>query len=784
MTLSVGTKLGPYEVLAPLGAGGMGEVYRARDGRLEREVAIKVLPEHLAQDRQALARFERETKAVAALSHPGILAIYDVGTEQGVVYAVMELLEGETLRARMGRSTMPWRKVVEIGVATADGLAAAHSKGIVHRDLKPENIFLTSDGRVKILDFGLARWKPRVAGGNSQTPTETDAGTVMGTVGYMSPEQVRGMGAEAPSDIFSLGCVLYEMATGERAFARGTAIETLSAILNEDPPALSDSGKGVPPDLGGIIHHCLEKNTEQRFQSARDLAFALRAASGSGGSSVAAAPARGRKRLGRWAWAGAAVVLLAGTGFFMWRITSGRAIDSLAVLPFVNVGGDPSLEYLSDGITENLINSLSQLQRLRVVPRGRAFRYKGRETDAERAGRELNVRAVLTGRVAQRGDNLNIQTELVDLATDSQLWGRQYDRKLSEIIPVQEEIAKEVSEKLRLRPMGEEQRRLTRRYTENPEAHQLYLKGRYLWNRRTGDALRQAAEYFRQSIDKDPTYALAWAGLTDCYVLSSFYSGLPPKEAASKAKESARRALALDDTLAEPHAALAYVKTFYDWDWPGAEREFTRAIELNPNYATAHHWYGLYLDAVGRPDEGIAEVRRAQEADPLSLTISTTAGAAFFMARRYDQAVEQLHKTLEMDPNFPGAHLWLGLVHEQMGRGEEAIAELQKAASLSGGEPAELGLRGHAYASAGRRAEAQRVLAELNGLSKRSYVPPFDIALVYAGLGEKRQSLEWLERAYEDHSFRLTWIKVWPQLDSLRGESRFHDLLRRMNLVQ
>jgi tetratricopeptide (TPR) repeat protein len=386
--------------------------------------------------------------------------------------------------------------------------------------------------------------------------------------------------------------------------------------------------------------------------------------------------------------------------------------------------------------------------------------------------------------VVQRGDSLNIQTELVDVAADSQLWGQQYNRKLSEIVPVQEQIAKDVSEKLRLHPTGEEQRRLTRRYTENPESHQLYLKGRYLWNRRTGDALRRAVEYFQQAIDKDPSYALAWAGLTDCYVLYSFYGVLPPREAAPKAKESARRTLALDDTLAEPHAALAYVKTFYDWDWPGAEREFTRAIELNPNYATSYHWYGLYLGAVGRPDEGIAEVRRAQEADPLSLNISVTAAVAFYNARRYDQAVEQLHKALEMDPNFPGTHLWLGLVYEQLARGDAAVAELQKAVSLAGGEPAELGLRGHAYASAGRRAEAQRVLAELNGLSKRSYVPPFDIALVYAGLGEKRQSLEWLERAYEDHSFRLTWIKVWPQLDSLRGESRFHDLLRRMNLVQ
>src|SRR5712692_7221079 len=483
MPLTVGAKLSPYEILAPLGAGGMGEVYRARDTRLDRDVAIKVLPEHLAKDPQALARFEREAKAVAALSHPNILALYDVGSHQGVSYAVTELLEGETLRARLAQSAVPWRKAVEIGTAVAEGLAAAHSKGLIHRDLKPENIFLTSDGRVKILDFGLARWKPKPsATTDAAAPTETEAGTVMGTVGYMSPEQIRGTAADAPSDIFSLGCVLYEMVTGQRAFARPTAPEALTAILNEEPPNLADSGKEIPPDLQGIIHHCLEKHVEQRFQSARDLAFALRAAGGASGAGVLASPRARRKRLPRWVLAGAAVVLLAGGSFFVWRATGGRAIDSLAVLPFVNVGGDPNTEYLSDGITENLINSFSQLPKLRVVPRNRVFRYKGREADTEKIGRELNVRAVLTGRVVQRGDSLNIQTELVDVAADSQLWGHQYNRKFSEIIPVQEEIAKEVSEKLRLRPTGEEQKRLTKRYTESPEAHQLYLKGRYLWN--------------------------------------------------------------------------------------------------------------------------------------------------------------------------------------------------------------------------------------------------------------------------------------------------------------
>jgi len=782
MALFPGTRLGPYEILAPLGAGGMGEVYRARDTRLDRDVAIKVLPEHPAKDPQALARFEREAKAVAALSHPNILALYDVGDHQGVSYAVTELLEGETLRARLAQSAIPWRKAVELGTAVAGGLAAAHSKGIIHRDLKPENIFLTSDGRVKILDFGLARWKPKPSAPADAAATgETEAGTVMGTLGYMSPEQIRGIAADARSDIFSLGCVLYEMVTGQRAFARPTAPETMAAILNEDTPHLADSGKEIPPDLQGIIHHCLEKNAEQRFQSARDLAFALRAAGGSGGAGVSALPRNGRKPLNHWIWAGVAIVLLAGGSFFVWRATSGKAIDSLAVLPFVNVGADPNTEYLSDGITENLINSLSQIPKLRVVPRGRVFRYKGRETDTEKIGRELNVRAVLTGRVVQRGDSLNIQTELVDVAADSQLWGQQYNRKFSEIIPVQEEIAKEVSEKLHLRPTGEEQKRLTKRYTENPEAHQLYLKGRYYWSRRTGETLKRAAEYFQQAIDKDPGYALAWAGLADCYAVYGALEVLSPVEAGPRAKEAANRALELDETLAAPHAALGFAKTVYDWDWSGGEREFKRAIELNPTYATAHQWYSVDLTVTGRLDEAIAEMKRAQEADPLSLMESAVAGRTFYFARRYDQAIEQLLKTIEMDPKFLRAHWWLAVAYEQVGRHEEAIAECEKALSLFR-EPGLLGALAWAYAVSGKRAEAQKLVVELKELSKRRYVDPFDVALVYVGLGDKAQEFEWLEKAYEDHSFNLTWIKVDPRLDSLRGEPRFQDLLRRMGL--
>ena len=779
MPLAAGTKLGPYEILAPIGAGGMGEIYRAKDARLEREVAIKVLPEHLAKDTGALTRFEREAKAVAALSHPNILALFDVGSEQGISFAVTELLEGETLRSRLAMR-LPWSEAVQIGVAIADGLAAAHSKGIIHRDLKPENIFLTSDGRVKILDFGLARMKSAPASSDETAPlSETREGTVMGTVGYMAPEQVRGERVDAPGDIFSLGCILYEMSSGQRAFSRETAAQTMAAILETQPPDLPGSGRQIPAELTRVVIHCLEKHPRQRFQSAQDLAFALRAISGSGSSS---STREGRRRVPRLAWvAGGLAVLLAAAAVY-WNYGTTRPIASLAVLPFANVGANPDTEYLSDGITENLINSLSQLPNLRVVPRSLAFANKGKEVDPRKVGRDLNVGAVLMGRVVQRGDSLNIQAELVDVENVSQLWGQQYNRKLSDIIVIQEEISKAVAQRLGLRPSGEDEKRLTRRYTQNPEAHQLYLRGRYLWNRRTAQTLRRAAEYFQQAIEKDPGYALAWAGLADAYNVYSFYRMSSPKDSATKAREAARKALELDDTLAEAHASIAYGLR-QEWDWVGAEREFQRAIALNPDYPTAHMWYGTTLSALGRQEESMRELRRAQETDPLSLIINAEIGRQFYFARQYDQAIEHFRKTIdEMDPNFGVAHYYLGLALEERGRYQEAIEEFQKWFDLSAGDPAAIAALAHAYGASGNKSEAQKRIAQLHALSKSRYVAPVDLAVAYIGLGDKDRSMEWLEKAYEDRSAWLIWIKVDPRFDVLHADPRFRDLLRRMGL--
>jgi serine/threonine-protein kinase len=754
--------------VAALGAGGMGEVYRARDTRLGREVAVKVLPELFANDPNRRARFEREAQVVAALSHPNLLALHDYGTHGAVTYAVMELLEGETLRSRLAKGPLAWRKAIEIGVAIAEGLAAAHAKGIIHRDLKPDNLFLTADGRVKVLDFGLALIQP-VA--DSQAPTgpyvsaQTDPGTRMGTVGYMAPEQVRGQVAGVRSDIFALGCVLYEMVTGRRAFARETAAETMTAILHEDPPELTES-QNIPPEVERHIRHCLEKNPEERFQSARDLAFAFRAilsglglAAESGPLKPGKRPAPRRRR---------------------------RGIHSLAVLPLVNATLDPQAEYLSDGITESIIHTLSRLPKLRVLARSTVFRYKGLHVDPQAVGGELGVQAIVTGRVASLGDKLTIGVEFVDVADGSLLWGKQYKRRLSDILAVEEEISTDITENLRLKLTGDEKKRLTKQYTKNTEAYQLYLKGRFYWNKRTEAAFVKGIEYFEQAIKRDPDYALAYTGLADSYLLlgSAAFELLPPKETMPRAKRAATKALKIDDSLAEAHTTWAQVTRLYDWKWFEAEREFKRALELNPNYATAHHWYALHLINLGRLPVALAEMRHAQAFDPLSLAISTDVGWCLYFARQYDEAIEEYRKALEMDPNFSWAHFLLGLAYVQKARFTAAIEQFQRAISLTEGSTKVLGALGHAYAMAAERAKALQLLDQLKELSQQKYVSSYEMALVHVGLGEKDRALEWLQQAYRERAGHLVYLKVDPNLDPLRDHPSFSNLLQRMKFPE
>ncbi|HEX7831048.1 MAG TPA: protein kinase, partial [Thermoanaerobaculia bacterium] len=673
MSLSPGTKLGPYEIVTPIGSGGMGDVYRARDTRLDRDVAVKVLPDRIAKDAEARMRFEREAKAVAALSHSNILAIHDYGSYEGSAYSVTELLEGQTLRHRITEGPLPWRKAVEIGAAIADGLAAAHAKGIIHRDLKPENIFLTGDGRVKILDFGIAQLitepredeiDPALA---VTAPMKTDPHAVVGTAGYMAPEQLRGEKVDATTDIFSLGALLYEMVTGKAAFIRGTVIDSLSAILSDTPDVFAVSDRMIPYELARVIQRCLEKNRTERFQSARDLSFALRAI-GTSGSITFEAPAERKRR--RVIIGVVATLIAVGVAITMLFLGSTQRIGSsvrsiarkattqprsLAILPFVNATGDANAEYLSDGITETLINTLAQVPGLRVMSRTSVFHYKDRPANPVSVGHELRVSAVVVGRVEQMGDRIVVSAELIDTSDNSLLWGNRYQAPRADLFSVQQSIASEIARMLRLKLSGRDQQLLAKRHTTDPRAYELYLKGRFQWNKRDAAGLYKAIEYFNQAIEIDPQYALAYAGLADCYNLLDIWAGLPTGETFPRAKQAAQKALSIDDELAEAHTSLAYAIHTYEWDWPAAEREYKRAIALNPNYATARQWYAEFLTANGRFDEADAQGKKALELDPMSPIINAVVAFNLTMARRYDAAIEQGIRTTQLFPNFmPG----------------------------------------------------------------------------------------------------------------------------------
>jgi serine/threonine-protein kinase len=768
MPLAPGTRLGAYEVLSPLGAGGMGEVYRAKQLSLGREVAIKVLPEHLARDADARARLEREASAIAALSHPNILAIHDFASDGGISFAVMELLAGATLRSRLS-APIPWRKAVELGIEIADGLAAAHVHGIVHRDLKPENIFITDSGHAKILDFGLARSRPPgLESDPNLSPTLTAPGTLVGTIAYMPPEQLRGHDVGPTSDIFSFGCVLYEMVAGQRAFAGTTAADTISAILNEDPGDVSGRQLAIPLALLEVIRHCLEKSVSERFQSARDLAFALRTIARYGAATIA--PQRSLVRT--WGLAAGVSVLLLGSSALL-VVSRSDQPRSLAVLPFAAAPQDPETRFLGDRITESLIKRLSRTPGLKVKSRTSVERFRGADADPGAAGAALAVEAVLAGRVHRDSERLTISAELLDARDGSHMWGEQYTRKTEDLLAVQEEIFRGVLQKLRLSFRGDEQREL--------EAHRLYMEGRDYWSTRTQAGLRKSIGLFEQAIARQPDFALAHAGLADSHNMLAAYGAVAPREAFPKARSAAEQALRLDDSIAQAHAALAYTRHRFDWDWPGAELEFHRSIDIG-GYGPARQWHSNYLASQGRLQEAVAEARRGQELDPLSLIVTSHLGFIYYFSRRYDESIEQSRKTLRTDPDFYPGHRYLGMAYEQKGRNAEAIDAFQKAVTLSGGSVLMKAHLAHAMAVTGRAGEARQILDELKGVALKGYLPPYYFALIHTGLNDPEQAFRWLDNAVEDRSDWCVFLGVDPRFDRLRSHARFKGILKRIGL--
>jgi serine/threonine-protein kinase len=812
----------------------MGEVYLAFDTELDRTVAIKILPEAFASNHQRLQRFVQEAKAASALNHPHILTIYEIGTAGSRRFIATEFIDGDTLRERIRNGSLSLNETLDIAMQAAGALAAAHKAGIIHRDIKPENIMVRRDGYIKLLDFGLA--KPTgLADSTADTnaPTKpmvnTDAGFVMGTASYMSPEQAKGTTVDTRTDLWSLGVVLYEMISGQQPFAGESATETISLILQKEPVPLTRYTKEAPAELERIVAKALTKNRDERYQTGKDLQVDLRnlrrkldvdaeidrtappelrsatptsldgssppTASGealpTAKTSVEHAPSSAEYIVSgikqhKLAAAVAVIALVLGafglTGYL--RARNEVAIESIAVLPFQNRSTEADTEYLSDGLAESLIYRLSQLPNLKVSPTSSVFRYKGKEIDPVKVGQELGVTAVLSGRIVQRGENLTISAELVDVRYNKLLWGEQYDRKMSDLLATQREIAREIVDKLRLKVSGEP-KALARNYTESNEAYQFYLKGRFYWNKRNDAGFKKALEYFQQAIDKDPNFALAYSGLADTYnLLGGPEAGgdLPPNEMLPKAKAAALKALEIDETLAEPHVSLAHPKYYYDRDWAGAEREYKRAIELNPNYAQAHFWYAIYLSIMQRQSEALAEIRRAQDLDPLSLPITVWHARILAYSGQTDQAIEMLKRTLEMDRNFILTHQRLGQLYEEKGMHDEAITEYKEVLRLTEGKPLGIAALARVYAAMGKRDEAQKNLDELLQLSKQRFVSPTSIAIVYIALGNKDQAFAWLEKGNEVRDLNILRLKLDQGFRPLRSDPRFDDLVRRIGI--
>ena len=833
MTVVAGTRFDRYEIISPLGSGGMGQVYLARDSRLERKVALKLLLDERTKDDQRLLRFEQEAKAASALNHPNIITIYEIGDNGSTHFIATEFIEGLTLRKILAEGKMPVVAALDVAIQVASALSAAHEAGIIHRDIKPENVMLRRDGIVKVLDFGLAKLVEAGSGSGEWTagsgdshshptldspigasPLQTDPGTVMGTATYMAPEQARGWRVDARADIFSLGVVIYEMVAGRPPFDGPTPIDIMTQVLERDPRPLTSFSYGAPLELQRIVAKAMRKDREERYQTIKDLLVDLKslkreleatttlsyAASRetSSGSNPRVTRSTGPshdpmvvraissaeyivseiKRHKRGFLLALGALALAVAAALTYFFTREHQIDSIAVMPLLIQNDDPQAvsdtTALGDAITDNIINDLSQLPKLVVKSRGAVLRYQGREVDPREVGRDLDVHAVLTGRIMRRGDAVEIRVNLDDARDSRRLWGKQYNRKISDLLLIQQEIASDVAENLRLKLSGKEKARL--------EAQQFYLKGRAAWNKRTADNILEGVKLFEQAIRIDPDYAAAYAGLADCYNILSNYSVMPPKEAFPKAKEAAEKALEIDPNLSEAHTARAFIYFMWEWDWAEAGREYRQAIELKPNYSPARQWYSSLLAATGRIDEALDVVKKAREIDPFSPSIAAHTSWISYLARDAESAIRKARQAFKLDPNFFPAQRYLALGYGLQGRYNEAVTEFERALSLSPGSMLAKSDLGYAYAKAGRRGDALRLIDEMQRSPGQRRASPFHLALVYIGLGENDQAIKLLQQAYEERGERLVWIRSDARFDALRQDPRFKEILAGMGL--
>ena len=789
----IGLEFGHYRIIEKIGSGGMGVVFRAHDEHLDREVAIKVLTPGTITDEAARKHLRKEALVLSKLNHPNIATVYDFDTQSGVDFLVMEYIPGITLKMKLATGALPEKEVLRLGMQLSQGLAAAHEHGVVHRDLKPGNLRLTSDGRLKILDFGIAKLGQPLTE-TAETESSLQTHSISGTLPYMAPEQLSGEEVDARTDIHGAGFVLYEMATGQRPFAEVQSGQLIGALMHKPPTPPTMLNPKVSVELERIIGKCVEKDPENRYQSAKELEVDLRGliapstspAIPTSGSTWASLLKVGLVATGVVVLAG----LLVGLNVGGWRdrlFSRARTprIESLVVLPLINLSDDPQQDYFADGMTEQLTTDLAQIGELRVISRTSAMQYKQTKKTLPQIARELHVDGVVQGSVMRAGDRVRITAQLADAASDQNLWSHSYERDLRDILTLQDEVATAIVRQIQVKLTPQEKTRLESTHPVNMEAYQDYLKGVFYSNKRTAEALKQSHQYFQRAIDEDPNYAPAYAGLAHSYLLLGNYDLLPMTEVIPKAKRAAQKALEIDDKLAEAHSSLGLADLADHLKWADAIKEYELAIELNPNYAKAYEGYVDALWVAGRSEEALQNAKRAQELDPLSLVINTYVGLAYYFLREYDKAIEQHQKTIEMDANFPLSHIFLGMAYAAEKDYVKAIPEARKAVELSGGSSSivESNLA-YIYATAGHRDQALKILAKLSEPSQQKRVTPVAFAVIYAGLGDKDHAFEWLEKAYEEGSLWNIYLLLEPTVDNLRSDSRFSDLLRRVGLLR